>query len=208
MWYPSYDFDIPLFGIDLISLGRNRSLIGIDFIPLRPQDQQYSSKYISPYLEHIRPKHDQLHDKMTKRFYDGESIFSEYMLLGKFKYQPDIETVVKPAVRDYMNAYMNLVSDYIGSDISTPQNDRNKYIYTASTEESQSDPRVLNKLHPRSRYDQRREVKKLQQEYDVYNAKKDPAIGIFNSYFGTSWSDSYVHDFLFDLSRADLDDFP
>lgn len=44
-------------------------------------------------------------------------------------------------------------------------------------------------------------VKKRQQDYDVYSALKDPAVGLFEAYFGKEWSDSFVHDFLFSLCR-------
>ena len=44
-------------------------------------------------------------------------------------------------------------------------------------------------------------VEKRQQEYDVYSALKDPAVGLFEAYFGKEWTDSFVHDFLFSLCR-------
>ena len=37
--------------------------------------------------------------------------------------------------------------------------------------------------------------------YDVYSAEKDPAVGLFDAYFGKAWSDEFVHSFLFGLSR-------
>lgn len=44
-------------------------------------------------------------------------------------------------------------------------------------------------------------VKSRQAAYDDYSAKKDPAVGLFDSYFGKSWSESYVHEFLFEMSE-------
>ncbi len=41
------------------------------------------------------------------------------------------------------------------------------------------------------------EVKKLQTDYDIYSAERDPAHGLFRSYFGKVWSDRYLHEFLF-----------
>ncbi|WP_036919800.1 MULTISPECIES: 15,16-dihydrobiliverdin:ferredoxin oxidoreductase [unclassified Prochlorococcus] len=41
------------------------------------------------------------------------------------------------------------------------------------------------------------EVKKLQIEYDIYSAEKDPAHGLFKSYFGEEWADDFMHNFLF-----------
>lgn len=43
-------------------------------------------------------------------------------------------------------------------------------------------------------------VKKRQQEYDTYSALKDPAVGLFDAYFGKEWSYSFIHEFLFELS--------
>jgi 15,16-dihydrobiliverdin:ferredoxin oxidoreductase len=46
LWYPSYEYDVPMFGIDLISLGKSRVLSVIDFQPIHPT-AEYSEKYIS-----------------------------------------------------------------------------------------------------------------------------------------------------------------
>ncbi|BEV36075.1 15,16-dihydrobiliverdin:ferredoxin oxidoreductase [Synechococcus sp. M16CYN] len=44
------------------------------------------------------------------------------------------------------------------------------------------------------------EVKQLQDAYDVYSAKRDPAHGLFISHFGKDWSDRFLHEFLFPAS--------
>lgn len=46
-------------------------------------------------------------------------------------------------------------------------------------------------------------VKKLQVEYDIYSAAKDPAHGLFSSYFGKSWSNRFLNEFLFPASSQD-----
>ncbi len=46
------------------------------------------------------------------------------------------------------------------------------------------------------------EVKDLQIAYDIYSAKKDPAHGIFSSYFGKEWADRFLTEFLFPFSIA------
>lgn len=38
-----------------------------------------------------------------------------------------------------------------------------------------------------------------QRAYDVYSAQKDPAVGLFDAYFGKDWSHDFVHNFLFSL---------
>ena len=44
------------------------------------------------------------------------------------------------------------------------------------------------------------EVQKLQTNYDKYSAEKDPAHGLFSSFFGKSWSDRFLKEFLFPFS--------
>lgn len=44
---------------------------------------------------------------------------------------------------------------------------------------------------------QREEVEALQSDYAHYSAQKDPAHGLFASYFGKSWADRFLHEFLF-----------
>lgn len=36
-----------------------------------------------------------------------------------------------------------------------------------------------------------------QADYDVFNAARDPAHGLFKSYFGEDWANDFIHDFLF-----------
>eukprot|EP00871_Galdieria_phlegrea_P002900 jgi/Galph1/3610/GphlegSOOS_G2293.1 len=42
----------------------------------------------------------------------------------------------------------------------------------------------------------------LQCEYDGYSAERDPAIGLFSSYFGKEWAHKYVYEFLFENSQT------
>lgn len=51
----------------------------------------------------------------------------------------------------------------------------------------------------------RMSVYQRQKTYDQYSAIKDPAVGLFEAYFGKEWSRSFVHDFLFTLSEAPAD---
>ena len=45
------------------------------------------------------------------------------------------------------------------------------------------------------------EVEKLQKNYDIYSAERDPAHGLFTSHFGSEWSDRFLHEFLFPASQ-------
>ena len=41
------------------------------------------------------------------------------------------------------------------------------------------------------------EVQRLQVAYDQYSSERDPAHGLFTSYFGKEWSDRFLKEFLF-----------
>ena len=43
-------------------------------------------------------------------------------------------------------------------------------------------------------------VKELHVGYDLYNSERDPAHGLFKSYFGQEWADEFVNNFLFPYS--------
>lgn len=45
------------------------------------------------------------------------------------------------------------------------------------------------------------EIQKIiqaQKDYDQYSAERDPASGLFSSYFGHEWSERFLHEFLFE----------
>ncbi|KAA8491825.1 15,16-dihydrobiliverdin:ferredoxin oxidoreductase [Porphyridium purpureum] len=39
-----------------------------------------------------------------------------------------------------------------------------------------------------------------QKDYDQYSAERDPAIGLFSTYFGPEWAEKFTHEFLFEHS--------
>lgn len=40
-------------------------------------------------------------------------------------------------------------------------------------------------------------VLELHREYDQYSAERDPAVGLFSSYWGKEWAEEFTYDFLF-----------
>jgi 15,16-dihydrobiliverdin:ferredoxin oxidoreductase len=44
-----------------------------------------------------------------------------------------------------------------------------------------------------------------QRQYDQYNSERDPAIGLFKSYFGNDFAQRYVYDFLFTAATVPAD---
>jgi phycoerythrobilin:ferredoxin oxidoreductase len=45
------------------------------------------------------------------------------------------------------------------------------------------------------------DIEAAQLRYLRYRAEKDPARGMFNRFYGTEWTEEYIHGFLFDLER-------
>ncbi len=45
------------------------------------------------------------------------------------------------------------------------------------------------------------DVKELHRNYDIYSCERDPAHGLFKSYFGEEWADNFLQNFLFPLSN-------
>lgn len=41
-------------------------------------------------------------------------------------------------------------------------------------------------------------IVKAQKDYDQYSAERDPASGLFSSYFGHEWAERFLHEFLFE----------
>ncbi len=48
------------------------------------------------------------------------------------------------------------------------------------------------------------QVRYLHIDYDKYSAEKDPAHGLFSSFFGKEWSEKYMNEFLFPLRKKDI----
>lgn len=169
LWYPSFEYDIPLLGMDLISLGKGRILSVIDFQPLHPT-AEYSGKYIS-HLTPTRNKYPDLQGTLSGKIYDDTSFFSKNMLFGRFTDESKLTPVVLPAFTDYLREYVAL----------------------------------MDRAVPDHRPESMAVVKQRQTAYDEYSALKDPAVGLFDAYFGKEWSASFVHDFLFSFSQHPQD---
>lgn len=164
LFYPSFEYDIPMFGIDLISLGRKRVLVGVDFQPLYPTEE-YSAKYID-FLAPIRAKYEGLQGSPSDRIYNDTSFFSRNMLFGRYADESMVDSEAIPASIEYLNEYMKLAKKAVPNCSAT---------HMAA-------------------------VRGRQAAYDLFQAEQDPAKPLFDSYFGKEWSDSFIHDFLFELA--------
>ncbi|NJK59400.1 MAG: phycoerythrobilin:ferredoxin oxidoreductase [Oscillatoriales cyanobacterium SM2_1_8] len=50
--------------------------------------------------------------------------------------------------------------------------------------------------------DRRPDILAAQHRYQNYRAAKDPARGMLTRFYGAEWTESYIHEFLFDLARV------
>jgi 15,16-dihydrobiliverdin:ferredoxin oxidoreductase len=159
--YPSYDYDLPLLGIDFLAFGKKKILVVLDFQPLF-RDEDYLTKYIEP-MRSIRDKYPDLAQDLPMKFYDANQYFSPYLLFAK----TDADTVVNqlfPAYQEFIQLYWQL----------------------------------LEKAQPLTSAANQQRIIEAQKDYDQYSAERDPASGLFSSYFGQEWSEKFLHEFLFE----------
>lgn len=57
---------------------------------------------------------------------------------------------------------------------------------------------LLENATPFSSLEDIQRVVNAQKEYDQYSADRDPASGLFSSYFGHDWSERFLYEFLFE----------
>lgn len=158
--YPSHRYDIPLLGIDLLSFGKKKIIVVLDFQPLF-RDAAYQEKYIEPMRE-IRDRYSDLAQNLEMKFYDANQYFSKYLLFAK----TDEETVknrLMLAYKDYLSLYWQM----------------------------------LEQAKPLTEREDIQRIVKAQKDYDQYSADRDPASGLFSSYFGHEWAERFLYEFLF-----------
>jgi 15,16-dihydrobiliverdin:ferredoxin oxidoreductase len=57
---------------------------------------------------------------------------------------------------------------------------------------------LLEKAEPLTEPKAIERIVKAQKDYDQYSAERDPASGLFSSYFGHEWSEKFLYEFLFE----------
>ena len=61
---------------------------------------------------------------------------------------------------------------------------------------------ILEAAQPLTNPDDIQPIVKAQQDYDQYSAERDPAHGLFSSYFGPEWAERFLYEFLFEDASA------
>ena len=59
---------------------------------------------------------------------------------------------------------------------------------------------LIEQAQPLSNPDDIAKIVQAQKDYDQYSAERDPAHGLFSSYFGNEWANRFLHEFLFEDS--------
>ena len=57
---------------------------------------------------------------------------------------------------------------------------------------------LSEKAKPLTQPEEIERIIKAQKDYDQYSAERDPASGLFSSYFGHEWSEKFLYEFLFE----------
>ena len=57
---------------------------------------------------------------------------------------------------------------------------------------------LLDNAQPLTQPEDIQRIVDAQKEYDQYSAERDPAHGLFSSYFGSEWSEKFLYEFLFE----------
>ncbi|HBR00847.1 MULTISPECIES: 15,16-dihydrobiliverdin:ferredoxin oxidoreductase [unclassified Roseofilum] len=163
--YPSYEYDLPLLGIDFLSFGKSKkNLVVMDFQPLF-RDPDYLKEYIEP-MKEVRDRYSDLAQNLEMKFYDANQYFSQYLLFAKTDTET-VKTEVFEAYKDYLNLYWEL----------------------------------LGKAKPSTDPTEIERIRSAQRDYDQYSADRDPASGLFSSYFGHEWSEQFLYEFLFSEAK-------
>ena len=173
VWYPEYQYDLPILGIDLLYFGKSKIITVIDFQPLS-QKEEYTKKYIDP-LKPIKEKYPLLQGTISNRYYEDTRWFSEGMLFSRMENEEDIMKVLYPAYKEYMSMYTDMMKN---------------------VKETET---VLNTImSPEEKKIKEDWIKAKHDEYDEYNMIRDPAGKMFQTYFGKEWADDYMANFLFE----------
>ncbi len=57
---------------------------------------------------------------------------------------------------------------------------------------------MLSEAKPLTDPEDIQRIVKAQKNYDQYSADRDPASGLFSSYFGREWAEKFLYGFLFE----------
>ena len=75
------------------------------------------------------------------------------------------------------------------------------HVFSAFKDYLQAYLRFVDQAEPVTEPQALGEIEQAQLRYLRYRAEKDPARGMFQRFYGSEWTEEYIHGFLFDLER-------
>lgn len=109
VWYPRFDTDAPILGVDLLLFGGHKMLAVVDYQPL-----SHAPEYKARYTDHLAPikaKYPALAEQISNRYYEDTRWFSDHMLFGRLQDPAQIASTLMPAFQEYLAAYTQLVRE-------------------------------------------------------------------------------------------------
>lgn len=70
-------------------------------------------------------------------------------------------------------------------------------LFPAFTEYVTAYIKMMKEVTPDTSPESMARVAQLQKDYDQYSAERDPAVGLFGTYWGEEWAEKFTHEFLF-----------
>ena len=143
-------------------------------------------------------------------------------LLAIFDYQPLIQE------KKYLQKYCSSL-DFIKNKYSVFDNNKMKNIYNSKKYFSPwvmicrgnklnldrdlnnifgtfvSNYLINNKLHQNNQFLNLKQIKNHHIDYDKYSVEKDPADKLFKTFFGETWTENFINNFLFTLNKYSID---
>ena len=177
LWYPALRYDAPVVGIDLLAFNRRSesNTTGIQ------------GKYLS--VIDFQP----IHDKENV----GSSMTAFSNALGDIRND-------YPSLQGKMSARFYDEKRHFSSEMLFGRDEKEDFVdeelFPAFERSMQAHLKMLRALP--SDDDNAKHVLSGQASYDSYSSVRDPAMTLFTKMFGEDWANSYVYDFLFDLSNV------
>lgn len=95
------------------------------------------------------------------------------------------------------NQYFSQFLLFAKTDVETVKTD----VFSAFKDYLQLYLQLLDAAEPLTHTEDIQRIIQAQQDYDQYSAERDPASGLFSSYFGHDWSERFLYEFLFEDAK-------
>jgi 15,16-dihydrobiliverdin:ferredoxin oxidoreductase len=107
IWYPSYDYDIPILTLDLVNLGNDKSILFLNLIEMYNNDV-YHIKYIHPLLE-IKKNYTKFninYKNLSIFLMNNSKYLSKSLLYGNLN-KIETDNLLSEILEKYYTKYLN-----------------------------------------------------------------------------------------------------